>query len=142
MLAPVRAAACSVVSMTVFAWPRQIRFSLPSVMPVFDARASALVAARIGSSHPAIASQATWWAKPGLSIPCGSNTPTGPSAARAVRVALRLSGFVDVVTTGPGASRIALIAMWRPFPEPGGPTTRMPRSTDAHTGWPLLAPSR
>ncbi len=40
-------------------------------------------------------------------------------AARAVRVALRLSGFVDVVMTGPGASRIALIAMWRPLPEPG-----------------------
>ena len=44
-----------------------------------------------------------------------------------------LSGLVEVVMTAPGASRIALIAMCRPLPDPGGPTTRMLRSHDAHT---------
>ena len=53
-------------------------------------------------------------------MPWGSNTPTGPRSARARRVALMLSGLVDVVMTAPGASRIALIATCRPLPDPGG----------------------
>ena len=128
--------------MTVFACTRQTRLSLLSPMPVFAARASARVAARIGFSHPAIASHAMRCANPSPSIPCGSNTPTGPRSAREVIVALRLSGLVDVVMTAPGASRIALIATCRPLPDPGGPITRMLRSTDAHTGSACAVPRR
>ena len=53
-----------------------------------------------------------------------------------------LSGLVEVVMTAPGASRIALIAMCSPLPDPGGPTTRMLRSHDAHTSWPREVPRR
>ena len=35
----------------------------------------------------------------------GGDHPTGPSFARAVRVAVNTSGRVEVTTTGPGASR-------------------------------------
>ena len=140
MSLPLRAAACRTVSMIVLACPRHTAFSPLAVMPVFAASASARVAARMGSSQPAIASHATWWAKPAPSMPWGSNTPTGPIAAREVRVALMLSGLVDVVMTAPGASRIALMARCSPLPEPGGPTTRMLRSTDAHTSCPREVP--
>ena len=37
--------------------------------------------------------------------PSAEITPTGPTFARAVRVAVRTSGRVEVTTTGPGASR-------------------------------------
>ena len=55
------AGACSVVSMTVLAWPRQIQFSLPSVIPVFDARASARVAARIGEGGFEVCQVSSMW---------------------------------------------------------------------------------
>ena len=142
MLVPLRAAACRTHSRTVLACPRHTAFSPLLVMPVLAARASARVAARMGSSQPSIGSHATRCANASPSMPCGSNTPTGPRAARARRVALMLSGFVEVVTTAPGASRIALMARCRPLPEPGGPTTRMLRSHDAHTASPAGGPEQ
>ena len=60
----------------------------------------------------------------------------------AFNVAVRLSGLVDVVITAPGASRIALMTMWRPLPERGGPMSRMLSSTVAHTCPPLPVPRR
>jgi hypothetical protein len=72
----------------------------------------------------------------------GSNTATGPSFWRAVKVTVRLSGRVEVVTTAPGASKIALMTMWRPLPERGGPISSIESSTDAHTCRPLDRPSR
>jgi hypothetical protein len=40
---------------------------------------------------------------------------------------------VEVVTTAPGASRIALMTTWAPFPERGGPISRIESSTLAQT---------
>ena len=70
------------------------------------------------------------------------NTATGPIFCRARSVAVRLSGRVDVVTTAPGASKMALMTMWAPFPERGGPISRMLSSTDAQTLVPCEAPIR
>ena len=53
---------------------------------------------------------------------------------------MRLSGLVLVVTTAPGASRIALMTTCRPLPERGGPISRIESSTDAQTFVPRLAP--
>ena len=50
----------------------------------------------------------------------GSNTATGPPLRRRREVAVRLSGLVLVVTTAPGASRIALMTTCRPLPERAG----------------------
>ena len=50
------------------------------------------------------------------------------------------SGRVDVVTTGPGASRMALITMCAPLPERGGPMTSIESSTLAQTVVPRARP--
>ena len=53
-----------------------------------------------------------------------------------------LEGRVLVVTTAPGASRIAGMTMCRPLPERGGPIRRIESSTEAHTCLLLDWPSR
>lgn len=73
---------------------------------------------------------------------CGSNTATGPRLMRERMVVARLSGLVEVVTTAPGASRIALMTMWAPLPDLGGPITRIESSTDVHTFVPRATPTR
>jgi hypothetical protein len=57
-------------------------------------------------------------------------------------VAVMLSGRVEVVTTEPGASRIALMTRCRPLPDRGGPTMRIESSTDAQSSCPHERPSR
>ncbi len=61
-----------------------------------------------GSSQPRTGDQRSVEGSP--DIPWGSNTVTGlPREERAFMVTTRLSARVDVVTTAPGASRIALM---------------------------------
>ncbi len=55
---------------------------------------------------------------------------------------MRLSGLVLVVITAPGASRIALMTMWTPLPDRGGPISKMESSTLAQTPLPREVPMR
>ena len=113
----------------------------PEDRPVAEARPVARIIAVKGSSHPRMGDHLSPAGRP--SARCwGSNTATGPIFCRARSVAVRLSGRVDVVTTAPGASKMALMTMWAPFPERGGPISRIESSTDAQTFVPRLAPSR
>ncbi len=114
----------------------------PEERPVAAARPLARIIAVSGSWHPRTGDQRRPTGMPSARC-CGSNTATGPPLRRrARRVAVRLSGLVLVVTTAPGASRIALMTTCRPLPERGGPISRTESSTDAHTPVPRLAPSR
>ena len=82
-----------------------------------------------GSSHPRTGDQRSVDGSP--DIPCGSNTVTGrPPTARACMVTTRLSARVDVVTTAPGASRMALMITYRPLPERGAPWMTMDSSVE------------
>jgi hypothetical protein len=122
-----RAAACSRARTAASAEDCQ---KLESVVP--DAapavRALARIIAVCGSSHPRIGDHRVADGIPGAS-PCGSNTATGPTFARACSAAVRLSGRVEVVMTAPGASRMALMTMWMPLPERGGPSRTRESST-------------
>ncbi|MFG1912484.1 hypothetical protein [Kribbella sp. NPDC048928] len=60
---------------------------------------------------------------------------------RSSSVAARLSGRVEVVTTAPGASMIALMIWCSPFPERGGPTRMLESSTEAQQSLPRERPS-
>jgi hypothetical protein len=44
--------------------------------------------------------------------------------------------------TAPGASRMVLMTMFAPFPDLGGPMSRIESSTDVHTRLPCDVPSR
>src|SRR5699024_7147365 len=56
--------------------------------------------------------------------------------------AVRLSGLVLVVTTAPGASRMALMTTCRPLPDLGGPMSSIESSTEAQTCLPRAEPRR
>src|SRR5699024_7744228 len=113
----------------------------PADRPVVAARPVARIIAVNGFSHPRTGDQRSPAGMP--SARCwGSKTATGPMRCRARRVAVRLSGRVLVVTTAPGASRIAGITMCRPLPERGGPMSRIESSTHAHTARPWEVPIR
>ena len=117
----------------------------PEESPVDDARPDARIIAVSGSSQPRIGDQRTPL-PPTAGSPavrcCGSKTATGPRSFRASMVAAMLSGRVEVVTTAPGASRMALMTRCSPLPERGGPITRIESSTDAQISRPQLRPSR
>jgi hypothetical protein len=114
----------------------------PSAEAGAAARPLARIIAVSGSSQPRMGDQRSPAGMPSARC-CGSNTATGPPLRRrARRVAVRLSGLVLVVTTAPGASRIALMTTCRPLPERGGPISRIESSTDAQTFVPRLAPRR
>ena len=82
-----------------------------SVPPALSAhRALARIMAVCGRSQPLTGDQRRAEGTPAAN-PSGSNTPTGPCAARAVIVAERLSARVAVVMTAPGASRSMGITM-------------------------------
>src|SRR5699024_3159102 len=51
------------------------------------------------------------------------------------------SALDEVVTTGPGVSRIAPMSKCNPLPERGGPIKQIDSSKDAQTGTPSEAPS-
>lgn len=113
----------------------------PADNPVTAASPVARIIAVSGSSQPRTGDQRIPAGSP--SARCwGSNTATVPRRCRARRVAVRLSGRVEVVTTGPGASRMAGMTMCRPLPERGGPISRIESSTLAHTPCPFDVPSR
>ncbi len=93
-----------------------------------------------GVSQPRTGDQASRVGSPVNRI--GSNTATGPRLARAAMVTVRVSGRVEVATTGPGASRIQGMTRCRPLPVRGGPTSRIESSTLHHSGFPLTRPTR
>ena len=82
-----------------------------SVPPALSAQSAlARIMAVCGRSQPLTGDQRRAEGTPAAS-PSGSNTPTGPCAARAVIVAERLSARVAVVITAPGASKSMGITM-------------------------------
>jgi hypothetical protein len=87
------------------------RFCQAAFSPFISVSAVMTSARRVatsGSSQPRTGDQRSVEGSPDM--PCGSNTVTGLlPVARAFIVTTRLSARVDVVTTAPGASRIALI---------------------------------
>ena len=64
----------------------------------------------------------------------GSNTHTRPRRVRDSTMASRISGFVEVVISGPGASRAAPIIRYRVFPAPVAAMTPTWSSNDSTTG--------
>ncbi|MPM52996.1 hypothetical protein SDC9_99760 [bioreactor metagenome] len=141
---PSSAAACSRLWSAVRVLPSQNPpdSTPPADSPVAAARPLARIIAVSGSSQPRMGDQRSPAGMPSARC-CGSNTATGPPLRRrARRVAVRLSGLVLVVTTAPGASRIALMTTCRPLPERGGPISRIESSTDAQTFVPRLVPRR
>ena len=82
-----------------------------SVPPALSAQSAlARIMAVCGRSQPLTGDQRSAEGTPAAS-PSGSNTPTGPCAARAVIVTERLSARVAVVITAPGASKSMGITM-------------------------------
>ena len=84
-------------------------FSVPEALS--EHRAAARSMAVWGCSQPRTGDHRSDERMPDAS-PCGSKTATGPMASRVRRVAVRLSGRVEVVTTAPGAERIAGMTRW------------------------------
>ena len=128
---------CELFPPSAAAWSRQRTAcsaadcqKLASVVPRAAPVVSALARTRAtcGDSQPRIGDHFVADGTPGAK-PWGSNTATGPRLDRAVSVAVRLSGRVEVVTTAPGASRTALITTCRPLPERGGPSNTIESST-------------
>ncbi len=117
----------------------------PSTPPEESSVAAARPVARIiavsGSSQPLMGDHRSPAGMPSARC-CGSKTATGPSRSLALSVTVRLSGRVDVVTTAPGASRIAGITTWSPFPERGGPISKIESSTLAQICLPCERPSK
>ena len=112
---------------------------VPAAAPAVNARArTRAVPAR---SHPRNGDHRN---RPGTppARPCGSNTATGPTSCRALRVTARLSGRVEVVTTAPGAPRIIGTTTCKPLPDRGGPTTPIESSTDTQHSTPRDRPKR
>ncbi len=135
------AAACRSPRRAISVWPCQKAPSVtpPLVKPAPAARPAARTMAVVGSSQPRTGDQRM---PSTLPSPCGSKTATGPFARRRAAVAARLSGRVEVVTTAPGASRMALMTWCRPLPDLGGPTTISESSVDAQHSRPWEWPRR
>ena len=117
----------------------------PDDSPVDEARPVARIIAVSGCSQPRMGDQRTPALRTSL-MPAVRRWGRRRRPVRVLRrrpiVAAMLSGRVEVVTTAPGASRIALMTRCRPLPERGGPMTRIESSTDAQIPRPWLRPSR
>ena len=123
------------------AFPEPAGLDPASDRPVAAASPLARIIAVSGSSQPRMGDHRSPAGMPwrGVGVEHGDRAAC---AASARRVAVRLSGLVLVVTTAPGASRIALMTTCRPLPERGGPISRIESSTDAQTFVPRTGTER